>query len=232
MEARANDINILENYKAANPEEGFEIMFAHYSFFPKVIRKLEKKTQFKIKAEREYLRSHNRGELGVRVQTSNISSPTEDEAIANIEIEEAFKTGEIDSSILKGIDNAAQYEDAFRSAIERNVRIIVFSFVTSRSSITEVEVYSHERERRPENTDSRIMIVADEKLVMIADAGNARGNWSGTVSNNKLMKDVVREHIHNDIYMLKFRNIFGKEIYAKIQLNTNQETKGCQEIKK
>lgn len=76
----------------------------------KVIRKLEKNTQFKIKAEREYLRSHNRGELGVRVQMSNISSPTEDEAIANIEIEEAFKNGEIDSSILKGIDNDAQYE--------------------------------------------------------------------------------------------------------------------------
>lgn len=111
MEARANDINILENYKVANPEERFEIMFAHYSFFPKVIRKLEKKTQFKIKAEREYMRSHNRGELGVRVQNSNISSPTEDEAIANIEIEEAFKTGEIDSSLLKGIDNATQYEE-------------------------------------------------------------------------------------------------------------------------
>ena len=114
MEARANDINILENYKVANPEERFEIMFAHYSFFPKVIRKLEKKTQFKIKAEREYLSSHNRGVLGVRVQTSNISSPTEDEAIANIEIEEAFKTGEIDSSLLKGIDNATQYEEDIR----------------------------------------------------------------------------------------------------------------------
>ena len=114
MEARANDINILENYKVANPEERFEIMFAHYSFFPKVIRKLEKKTQFKIKAEREYLRSHNRGELGVRVQTSNISSPTEDEAIDNIEIEEAFKTGEINSSLLKGIDNAVQYEEDIR----------------------------------------------------------------------------------------------------------------------
>ena len=109
---------------------------------------------------------------------------------------------------------------------------IIFSFVTSRSAIPEVEVYSHERERRPENTDSRIMIVADENIVMIADADNARGNWSGTVSNNKLMKDVVREHIHNDIYMLKLRNIYGREIYDKIQLNTNQETKGCQEIKK
>ncbi len=124
------------------------------------------------------------------------------------------------------------FEDAFRSAIERNVRIIVFSFVTSHSAISEVEVYSHERERRPENTDSRIMIVADEKLVMIADADNARGNWSGTVSNNKLMKDVVREHIHNDIYMLKLRNIFGKEIYEKIHLHTSQETKSCQEVKK
>lgn len=36
MEARANDINILENYKVANPEERFEIMFAHYSFFPSI----------------------------------------------------------------------------------------------------------------------------------------------------------------------------------------------------
>ena len=56
--------------------------------------------------------------------------------------------------------------------------------------------------------------------------------WSGIVSNNKPMKDVVREHIHNDIYMLKLRNIYRREIYDKIQLNTNQETKDCQEIKK
>ena len=122
------------------------------------------------------------------------------------------------------------FEDEFRQAVERNVRIIVFSFVTTHSAIQEVEVYSHDRERTANNTDSRIMIVADENIVMIADADNARGNWSGTVSNNKLMKDVVREHIHNDIYMLKLRNIYGREIYDKIQLNTNQETKDCQEI--
>lgn len=117
------------------------------------------------------------------------------------------------------------FEDEFRCAIERNVRVIVFSFVKSYSAISEVEIYSHDRERRADNTDSRIMIVADDKLVMIADADNARGNWSGTVSNNKLMKDVVREHIHNDIYMLKLRNIYGKEIYQKIHLYTIQETK-------
>jgi hypothetical protein len=117
------------------------------------------------------------------------------------------------------------FEDEFRRAVERNVRIIVFSFVITHSAIQEVEVYSHERERTAKNTDSRIMIVADENLVLIADADNARGNWSGTVSNNKLMKDVIREHIHNDIYMLKLRDIYGKEMYEKIHINTSQETK-------
>ena len=117
------------------------------------------------------------------------------------------------------------FEDEFRRAVERNVRIIVFSFVESYSSIPEVEIYSHKRERTPKNTDSRIMIVADDKLVLIADADNARSNWSGTVSNNKLMKDIIREHIHNDIYMLKLRDMYGREIYEKIHINTIQEKK-------
>ena len=117
------------------------------------------------------------------------------------------------------------FEDEFKNAIERNVRIIVFSFVTSHSNISEVEIYSHERKRIPENTNSRIMIVADENLVMIAGVDNVRGNWSGTVSNNKLMKNVIREHIHNDIYMLKLRDIYGREMYEKIHINTSQEAK-------
>lgn len=136
--------------------------------------------------------------------------------IINIAEKEVFINTDIELDV---------FEEEFRNAVKRNARIIVFSFVTSHSVIPEVEIYSHERERKTGSTNSRIMIVADEKLVMIADADNARGNWNGTVSNNKLMKDVVREHIHNDIYMLKLRNVYGKEIYEKIHINTNQETK-------
>lgn len=36
--------------------------------------------------EREFVRSHSRGELGVRVQTSNLSDTTADEAITNVTI--------------------------------------------------------------------------------------------------------------------------------------------------
>lgn len=48
------------------------------------------------------------------VQTSSISSPTEDEAIDNVMLEEAFKTGEVSNGQLKGVDNAEKYERQIR----------------------------------------------------------------------------------------------------------------------
>lgn len=109
--AKAKDTDILASYKLAGPEERFEIMFEHYSFFPKVIRKIQKKTEYKIKSDREYYRSHNRADLGVRIQTSDISNPTQDEAIANIQLEEAFKTGQVDRGLLKGFEDAEAYAE-------------------------------------------------------------------------------------------------------------------------
>ena len=89
-------------------------MMDNYCIFPKIIRKMEKKTQYRIKCEKEYARSKHRGELGVRVQTSNLSDPTFEEAATNIMIEEALKTGEAEGGILNGIENAAEYEADIR----------------------------------------------------------------------------------------------------------------------
>lgn len=114
MTTKAERNDILSDYKVANPEERLEIMFENYHIFPKVIRKMEKRTQYKIKAEKEYQRSQAREELGVRVQTSTLSNPTEAEVVAKITLEEAFATGVIDPSILRGIDNAAEYEADIR----------------------------------------------------------------------------------------------------------------------
>lgn len=102
--------DILQEYRDAGAEGRLDIMLANYCTFPKLIRKLEMKTRYKIKCEKEYLKSRARAELGVRVQNSKISKPTEDEAVANVMLDEAFLTGMIDGSILKGIKNAAEYE--------------------------------------------------------------------------------------------------------------------------
>ena len=114
METRANDRDLIGSYRTADPQGRLEIVFANYHIFPKVIRKMEKKTQYKIKAEREYIRSHAKGELGVRVQTSNLSDTTADEAIANVTLEETFTTGVVEEGMLRGIDNASEYEADIR----------------------------------------------------------------------------------------------------------------------
>jgi hypothetical protein len=81
------------------------------------------------------------------------------------------------------------------------------------------------RKRTPENTDNRLMIVVDDEMAVVADANKGREDWKATVTNNKLMKNIVREHIHNDIYMLKIRDLYGREIYDKIHINTSLEEK-------
>ncbi len=102
--------DILKEYRDADAEGRLDIMLGNYCTFPKLIRKLERKTHYKIKCEKEHLKSRARAELGVRIQNSKISKPTEEEAELNRMIEEAFETGEIDGSVLKGISNAAEYE--------------------------------------------------------------------------------------------------------------------------
>lgn len=67
-------------------------MMSNYAIFTKLIHRAETKTTYKIKSEKEFLRSHSIDELGISVQTSTRSDSTADEAIANVSLEEAFTT--------------------------------------------------------------------------------------------------------------------------------------------
>ncbi len=107
-------INILKIYKEANPEERFRIMMHNFVDFPREVNKAEQKIVFKIKSEQEWARQSVKEGIGVRVQTSNKSDPTADEAIANALIDEAFETGVIDKSVLKGIAGASEIEEEIR----------------------------------------------------------------------------------------------------------------------
>ena len=111
MKINGKETDILHSYRSNDASGRLSIMLNNYAIFPKIIRKAEKKIQYRIKSEKEYLRSHTRDELGVRVQTFGMSDPTFDEASINIMIEEAFKTGEVDKGLLKGMKDAATYEE-------------------------------------------------------------------------------------------------------------------------
>ena len=114
MDIKVKNKDLMQEYRISDAEGRFNIMMDNYCIFPKIIRKMEKKTQYRIKCEKEYARSKHRGELGVRVQTSKLSDPTFEEAATNIMIEQALKTGEDEGGILNGIENAAEYEADIR----------------------------------------------------------------------------------------------------------------------
>ena len=106
--------SLIDKYRAADVNGRLIIMFKNYARLPRELRKAEKIIIYKIKAEREYIRSHNRDTLSTRVQSSSISNPTENEAIDNALLEDAFNTGRIDERFLENIEEADAYREDIR----------------------------------------------------------------------------------------------------------------------
>ena len=114
MGIKVKDKDFIKTYRTLCAEERLNLMFDNYNEFPKIIRKMEVKTKYCIKSDKEYARSRSRGELGVRVQGSGTSDPTFDEASTNIMIDEAFEKGKADRGILSDLENAGKYEADIR----------------------------------------------------------------------------------------------------------------------
>lgn len=102
--------SMLEKYGKADSEGRFDILINNYASFPGLIHIFEAQIEYNIKSEHEYIRSHKRGTLGVRVKSSNLSNPTEEEGIDDITIKESVETGIIDPEILEEVDEAHEYE--------------------------------------------------------------------------------------------------------------------------
>lgn len=115
MAVETNDTVFLRRYSEADPEGRLKIMMGNYAVLPKMIRRVEKKVFYKITVEREYMKSHHRGELGVRVQTSGISDITADEAVDHVILEEAIRTGKYDRKLICDLENADEYEAAIKT---------------------------------------------------------------------------------------------------------------------
>ena len=105
----AAKVNIVEAYAEASIEKKIEMIFDNFSGFNSIIEGYENYLKIQIRIEREYNRRQNHDDLGVRVQTSGISNPTERISIENAEIEDAIKTGRYEDA-LKGTDDAKKHK--------------------------------------------------------------------------------------------------------------------------
>lgn len=108
-------LSFYKVYKNANSEERFNLLMEKLDVFETEITKAENQIKFEIKSERDRLRGHSNEELLTRVKSSVLGDRTATEAITNVMIQDAFKSGVIDKSIINDIPNASEIEEDIRT---------------------------------------------------------------------------------------------------------------------
>lgn len=111
---KVSDRELMDEYRNSDPEARVIMMLDNYKGYGKMLVKLEKKITYRIKTEKERMRSKMLEMQTERVQTSGTSNPTESESIFNVMLSGAFETGEIQSGILSGIEDSVQFETDIR----------------------------------------------------------------------------------------------------------------------
>lgn len=114
------------------------------------------------------------------------------------------------------------FSKEFETLEKKGVRIIVFSFADLNPGKLPIEYY-YNSIRPSESEEVRMMMVVDRQTSLIGSSIND-GEVIGTYTDNPLMVSIVSEHIHQDIYLLKLREKYRKDLIEKdILLGTLQE---------
>lgn len=94
--------------------------------------------------------------------------------------------------------------DEMCQAIERGVRVIVFSFNRLSLPHPKIEHYSRSDNEEQRYPSHRFMLVVDMKQAMMF---SNREETQGLFSNNHLMVKMMAEHIHSDIYLTEYEKL-------------------------
>lgn len=117
MAARAD---IIMTYAQADNSGRVKILIKHYASWDGILRVSTRNMIRDIMDETRCNRMAQYGELGVRVQTSGCSDPTQTIGNNEMEIEKAVETCDFSGGILKDTDDAEGYE--LRACTIRRIR--------------------------------------------------------------------------------------------------------------
>ena len=111
--------DFIRQYAEADVNGRMEIILRNYSRFLQMIEGYEECLSIIIQNERDYNRKASQCDLGVRVQTSKISKVTELRAMENVLIQDAIRSGDIETA-LEGTDDYEKHAVEIRTL--RNMR--------------------------------------------------------------------------------------------------------------
>lgn len=106
------------------------------------------------------------------------------------------------------------FKNEFDRLLERGVRIIVFTYDKNINCNKKIEVYKHPIEKydEKEKDEVRLMMVVDLKYTLICSKSATDSEMTGTFTENQLLANIVAEHIHHDIYLLKLKEKQKEEL--------------------
>lgn len=112
----------------------------------------------------------------------------------------------------------AEFSQEFKLLNKNNVRVILFSFLKRDYDGMNIETYFRDSFNiMTTEVTKRIMMVVDSERALMAS--NYEGEFYGTYSENKLLSNIITEHIRNDIHIMKLEEKYGKEINKVIALD-------------
>ena len=90
-----------EQYFLADSKGKIEFILANYISFQHQLSGIEDEIKLDIKVDQDFKFRQDKGDLGIRVQTSGKSDPTAREAIRNVELDRAFDENDIERELEK-----------------------------------------------------------------------------------------------------------------------------------
>ena len=112
------------------------------------------------------------------------------------------------------------FADELRAIAERGVRIVIFTFGEIDPGDLPVEFFRKKVDKKSSKNHLRMMLVVDLKKALIAGSYQG-GEVLGTFTENPLLVDIVSEHIHLDVYLLKLQEKYrDKDFFSGIQLRS------------
>ena len=96
-------------YAEAEDMERINIIFKHFDNFQRLIEMFEEDLRNTIKEEKQFNKRSERGDLGVRVQTSFNGDPTGNGAVRELELVQDIRSGNI-TKALKGADEDMDHQ--------------------------------------------------------------------------------------------------------------------------
>lgn len=115
----------------------------------------------------------------------------------------------------------SHYKEIFKSALDRNIRIIIFSFNRVMDMGLPIEIYSKSGVDENFQNPTRLMVVSDLKTSLVVT--KKEDFMNAIYTNDKVFVKIIAEHIHADIYMTKISSVFKENFEENIKIKTLHE---------